>query len=182
MSKYVKNLLSDDLKRRWQGVENLLLVSLTGINANSNSLLRKQLREKNIKLVMVKNSMARRATEGTPLAAAFENMEGSLAVVWGGEDVISLAKEIVRFAGEKQFEPFAPRGGVMDGAPLTADQVRQVSKWPTRQEQLSILMGQILSPGANLVSQLTSAGAAVASQIKQKSEGTEEAPEAAATS
>ena len=56
-------------------------------------MLRKQLREKNIQLVMVKNSMARRATEGTPLAAAFESMEGSLAVVWGGEDIISLAKE-----------------------------------------------------------------------------------------
>jgi ribosomal protein L10 len=174
MSKYVKNLLSDDLKRRWDGVENLLLVSLVGIDANNNGALRKQLREKNINLVMVKNSMARRATEGSPLAAAFANTEGSLAVVWGGEDIISLAKEVVRIAGEKQFEPFAPRGGVMDGAALSADQVRQVSKWPTRQEQLSILMGQILSPGANLVSQLTSASAALASQIKQKSEGAEE--------
>ena len=46
----------------------------------------------------------------------------------------------------------------MDGAALSADQVRQVSKWPSRQEQLSILLGQILAPGANLVSQLTSVG------------------------
>ena len=53
----------------------------------------------------------------------------------------------MRFAEDKQFAPFAPKGGVMDGAPLTADQVRQVSKWPTRQEQLSILMGQILVGG-----------------------------------
>ena len=120
--------------------------------------------------MVVKNSMARRATEGTPLAAAFESMEGSLAVVWGGEDIVSLAKEIVRFAGEKQFAPFAAARGRDGRRPLTADQVRQVSKWPTREEQLSILMGQILSPGATLVSQLTSAGAALASQIKQKSE------------
>ena len=37
MSKYVKNLLSDDLKQRWQGVESLLLVSVTGIDANNTS-------------------------------------------------------------------------------------------------------------------------------------------------
>src|SRR5262249_98022 len=155
------------------------LVSVIGIDANNTSVLRKQLRDKNIKLVMVKNSMARRATEGTPLAAAFANMDGSLAAVWGGEDIVSLAKDIVRVADDKQLAPFAPCGGVMDGAPLTADQVRQVSKWPSRQEQLSILVGQILSPGANLASQLTSAGGALASQIKQKSEGAEETAEAA---
>jgi len=175
MSKYVKNLLSDDLRQRWEGVDNLLLVSLIGINANNNSALRKRLREKNIQLVMVKNSMARRATEGTPLAAAFASMEGTLAAVWGGEDIVSLAKDVVKIAEDKQFEPFAARGGVMDGAPLSAEQVKAVSKWPSRQEQLSIVVGQILAPGANLVSQLTSVAGALASQIKQKSEGAEEA-------
>ncbi len=55
-----------------------------------------------------------------------------------------------------------------------------VSKWPTRLEQLSLLMGQILSPGAMLASQLTSAGGALASQIKQHSEREGGEPEAAA--
>ena len=44
-----------------------------------------------------------------------------------------------------------PKGGVMDGQPLAADQVKAVSKWPSRKEQLSILSGQILSAGANSV-------------------------------
>jgi len=178
MSKFVKNLLTNDLKQRWEGVDNLILVTVQGINANSNSALRKQLRDKKINLVMIKNSLARRATEGTALAPAFESMEGSLAAVWGGEDIVSLAKDVIKLSEEKQFELFAPKGGVMDGSALTADQVKQVSKWPSRQEQLSILLGQILSPGANLVSQLTSVGGALASQIKQKGEG-EEAAEAA---
>jgi large subunit ribosomal protein L10 len=50
--------------------------------------------------------------------------------------------------------------------------VKVVSKWPTRAEQLSILSGQILSPGAKLSSQLLGAGAKLASQIKKKSEST----------
>jgi ribosomal protein L10 len=170
MSKFVKNLISDELRRRLEGVENALLVSVAGLDANKNSRLRKTLREKNIELMVVKNSLAARATEGTPLAAAFQEMEGSLAVVWGAEDIVSLAKHITALAGDKQYEPFAARGGVMDGSRLTSEQVAAVSKWPSRQEQLSILVGQILSPGATLVAQLTGAGGALASQIKQKGE------------
>lgn len=173
MSKFVKNLISDDLRRRLEGVENALLVSVAGLDANKNSRLRKTLREKNINLLVIKNSLARRATEGTPLAAAFEQMEGSLAVVWGAEDIVSLAKEISKLTVDKQWAPFAARGGVMDGGRLTAEQVAQVSKWPSRQEQLSILLGQILSPGATLAAQLTGPGGALASQVKQKAEETE---------
>jgi len=58
----------------------------------------------------------------------------------------------------------------MDGEQLSPEQVTEVSKWPSRSEQLSLLMGQILSPGAALASQLNSAGGALASQIEQISE------------
>lgn len=177
MSKFVKNLIRDDLRRRLEGVENALLVSVNGLDANKNSRLRKTLREKNIQLMVVKNSLARRATEGTPLAAAFEEMEGSLAVVWGSEDIVSLAKQITALAGDKQYEPFTARGGVMDGARLSAEQVAAVSKWPSRQEQLSILVGQILGPGATLCAQLSGPGASLGSQIKQKGEEKEGATE-----
>ena len=98
-----------------------------------------------------------------------------MALIWGGEDIISLAKEVVKIAGDKQYEKFIPKGGVMDGQPLAAAQVTAVSKWPSRLEQLSILSGQILSPGAKLSSQLLGVGAKLASQIKKKSEGEEPA-------
>ena len=101
-----------------------------------------------------------RAAEGTPLAPLFDGLDGTAAICWGGEDIVSLAKEITRLAEDKEFAPFEARGGVMDGERLDADRSRQVSKWPSREEQLSILVGQILSPGANLVSQLNSASAA----------------------
>ena len=58
----------------------------------------------------------------------------------------------------------------MDGEALTASQVASISKWPNRQQQLSILVGQILGPGATLSAQLTAPGGALASQIKQKAE------------
>jgi large subunit ribosomal protein L10 len=174
MSKYVKNLITDDLRSRLQNVHDALLVNMVGLDANTNSRLRAELRRKNIQVLVVKNSTAARATEGTPLAPMFAGLSGTAAICWGGEDVVSLAKEITKLVRDDKNKPFEARGGVMDGEALTAPQVEQVSKWPSRSEQLSILMGQILSPGANLVSQLISVGGALASQIEQKSKGDDE--------
>jgi ribosomal protein L10 len=174
MSKFVKDLVTAQLKRELSGVQDLLLVNVVGLTANRTSALRKELRQKNIKLLVIKNSLARRATEGTQLAAAFEGSQGTLAMVWGASDIVALAKEVVRLTGDKELAQFAPRGGVMGGAKLKAEEVTQISKWPSREEQLSMLIGQILSPGARLASQLSSAGGALASQIKQRGEGEEE--------
>jgi large subunit ribosomal protein L10 len=174
MSKYVKELITNELKQRLQGVDSALLVDVVGMPNEQNVALRRVLRQKKIKLTVVKNSLARRASEGTALAPAFEGVAGTLAVVWGGEDIVSLAKEIIRLSEQKEFAPFSPKGGVMDGQKLSAEEVKQVSKWPSRAEQLSILVGQILSPGAMLSSQLLGPGGKLLSQIKKKGEGGEE--------
>jgi large subunit ribosomal protein L10 len=167
MSKYVKDLVTSHLKGRWDGVQDLLLVDIAGLDANRNAALRRELRGKNIQLMVIKNSLARRATEGTSLAPAFEGATGTLAAIWGATDIVALAKEVARVSADKQYAKFEARGGVMGGAALSPQEVEQVSKWPSREEQLSILLGQILSPGAMLASQLTSVGGALASQVKE---------------
>ncbi len=174
MSKYVKNLVSEDIRQRLQNVDAALLVNMVGLDANTNTRLRTHLRGKNIHVMVVKNSSAARATMGTPLAPLFQGVSGTAAVCWGAEDIVSLAKEITKLVKDDKNAPFETRGGVMEGEALTADQVAAVSKWPSRTEQLSILVGQILSPAANLASQLNSVGSALASQIEQKAEGAEE--------
>jgi ribosomal protein L10 len=167
MSKYVKNLVVEDIQRRLEGVQDALVVNVIGLDSGKTYLLRKQLREKRIKVLVVKNSLAKRATEGTKLGPAFDGMEGSLAVCWGSEDFVSLVKEIVRIGKSGEFEKFSTRGGVLDGERLSEEKVQEISKWPNRQEQLSLLLGQILSPGATLLSQLCAPGGALASQLKE---------------
>lgn len=178
MSKYVKDLITNDLRQRLDGVADALVVDVVGLEMNKAVELRKHLRQKSIQLLVVKNSLARRATEGTTLAPAFEGAVGTLALVWGSEDIISLAKEIIALTDKKEYEKFTPKGGVMDGQRLSAAQVRDVSKWPSRQEQLSILMGQILSPGAKLSAQLLGPARLLASQVKKKGDEEGGAPAA----
>jgi large subunit ribosomal protein L10 len=170
MSKYVKNLLVENVRSRLAGVHDALLVNMVGINAIATTKLRSELRGKGIQVTVVKNSLAARALAGTPLAGLFDGVTGSAAICWGAEDIVALAKEVTRYAKNDKFAPFAATGGVMDGERISSDQVAQVSKWPSREEQLSLLVGQILGPGSRLASQLSGPGGALASQIKQKGE------------
>jgi ribosomal protein L10 len=168
MSRAVKELVTRELAARLDGVQDALLVNVVGLDANQSVVLRRRLREKEIHLLVVKNSLARRATEGTPLAPALVGSEGEVAIVWGAEDMIALAKEITELNDDSQFEAFQTRGGVMDGERLSTERVREISKWPTREEQLSIVLGQVLSPGAALSSQLLGPGRRLASQLEKK--------------
>jgi large subunit ribosomal protein L10 len=178
MSKYVKNLVADDIKKRLQNVNDALLVNMVGMNSSSTYTLRKELRAKKINILVVKNSMAERAMAGTSLARLLDGVGGSAAICWGSEDIVALAKTISGVIKSEKFPAFQPRGGVMDGEQISADQIAEVAKWPSRTEQLSLLLGQILSVGSRLNSQLIAIGGALASQIAEKAKGGEEAPAA----
>ncbi len=173
MSKHVKNMLIDDLKTRLNGVGEVIVVSLGRLDAIQTSQLRQTLRKKKIHLQLVKNSLARRATLDTPLAPAFDKHEGMLAIAWGGEDVVDLAKELDRLSGVKEYEGFEFRGGALDGARLEPADVKSVAKWPSRGEQLSLLSGQISSLGARLSGQICSLGGVLAGQIASRVEDLE---------
>ncbi len=171
MSKYVKDLVTRDIKRRLEGVEDAVLVCTVGMDANTTNELRGELAEKNISIYVVKNSLARRATEGTSLAPAFEGASGPVALCWGADDFVSLVKEVVRLdKDDEKYDAFIAAGGVMDGEKLDADGLKAVSKWPSRQEQLSLLVGQILGPGATLNAALLGPGKTLNSQLKRKGE------------
>ncbi|MFN7811862.1 MAG: 50S ribosomal protein L10 [Planctomycetia bacterium] len=179
MSKLVKNMLVDDLRSRLDGVGDVIVVSVGRLDAVKTALLRQTLRKKRIHLQLVKNSLARRATAGTPLAPAFSSTEGMLAIAWGAEDVVDLAKELDRLTGVKDFEGFECRGGALDGSRLEAADVKRVAKWPTRAEQLSLLSGQISAIAGRLSGQILAAGGTLAGQIASRVEELEKGTEGA---
>ena len=172
MSKYVKELVARDIKERLTGVEDAVLVSTVGMDANTTNELRGELGGKDIHMLVVKNSLARMAAEGTSLSPAFEGKNGQVVVLWGASDFVSLAKEVVRLDKDKEkYGSFVAKGGVMDGERLDDETLKQVSKWPTREEQISMLIGQMLGPGANLSAAMLGPGKMLNSQIKKIGEG-----------
>ena len=167
MSKFVKNLIVDQIKKELSEVQDCVLVNVIGLDAGQSGQLRDRLHEKSINIRVVKKSMAIRATEGTDLAPAFEGIGGSVAVCWGGNDFVSMVKELVELDKDKNFEAFSTCGGVLDGESLTPAAVAEISKWPTREEVLSTIVGQLLGPGATLAAQLIGPGGTLASQVSE---------------
>ncbi|MGL4594501.1 MAG: 50S ribosomal protein L10 [Thermoguttaceae bacterium] len=170
MSKYVKQLITNGVAKRLDGVQYLMLVGFSGLTAPATKKLRDTLADKGISLMVIKNSLARRATEGTPLSVAFDQMAGSYALCWGATDVVTLAKELVKLTKDKALTGFEIKGAVLDGESLTAAQAAEVSKWPTREEQISLLVGQIVGVGSKLTSQLIAIGGKLASQLAKLGE------------
>jgi ribosomal protein L10 len=125
MSKLVKQLMMDDLQSRLQGVGDVFVVSLGQLDAQKTTDLRLTLRKKNISLQLIKNALAKRVLAETPLAPALENLSGMLALCWGGEDVVDLAKELNRLAELDGFEQIECRGGAMDGSKLEPDDLKR---------------------------------------------------------
>ena len=173
MSKVVKRLIARDISGRLSGVNDAIVANIVGMTGNENYTIRKTLRDQGIGLMVVKRSLGAMATEGTSLRPAFENQTGSLAVIWGCEDFVSLVRTVTKLADSGAFSKLEVKGGVMDGEALTAEQVKKVSKWPSRQEQISILVGQILSPGATLSGQLVGPARKIAGQVKKMIEDRE---------
>lgn len=167
MSKYVKNLITEHYRQRLAGVDAALLVNVVGLDANRTNHLRKELAQQSIHLLVVKNTLAQRALRGTPLEKAFENVSGPTAICWGAEDVVTLAKEVMKYASDDKFAPFAAKGGVLEGEALTAEQVADISRWPSRQELLAQLAGRLMGPAAQLMATMAGPGSTLGGQLKQ---------------
>ena len=95
MSKPVKTLLRKNLVRRLAGVDSLAVLSLTGVDGISNNRLRRELRAKDIRVAVVKNSVARAALADVGLSSVCELIDGPCALAFGGDNVVSLVRELL---------------------------------------------------------------------------------------
>jgi len=177
MSKYVKGLVKDALVKKFDGVNDFVVVSLTGIDGNDNNEMRGDLKGKGIGLSVVKNSLMRGALEKLGATAAVSLfLAGPCAVAYGGDSVVDVAKELAGWA--KKAKTLDMRGAYVDGVAMDGDGAKALAKMPNRVE----LQGQIVmlatSPGARLAGAITGPGGAIAGCIKslvEKLEGSEAA-------
>ena len=180
MSKAIKRLMIDSIRAELGGARDLLVLNTAKLDPVKDNTLRSGLRKKGIKILQVKNTLARVALKEVGVTALDSLLAGPTVLVWGGEDVVALSREIVKLAGENK--EIVIRGGAVDGQPLNAAGVDDLSKSMGRPELLSKIAGLILAPGARLAGALLGAGGVVAGQVKsiadKAGEGGEAAPAA----
>ena len=177
MSKTVKKMLIGEIRDRIGETRDLLVVDSSKLDALTANRFRLALREKQISLLTVKNTLARRALNDAGVTALDPVLDGPSTIIWGGEDIVALSKEIARWA--KELEPLQIKGGAVEGTTLNAADVDQLSKSPSREELIGQIAGLILSPGAQLAGALLGPGGYLAGQIKELAEKENAEPAAA---
>lgn len=178
MSKPVKNLIVETYKKRFEGLTGGVLVDVRGINSNDTNDLRANLAGKQMKITIVKNSLAKKAFEGGELAPLNDLLDGPSAVVYPvSEDasVVGVARELIETA--KTLKDLEFRGALMEGIVFGPDEVEALSKYPTKDEAQSQVVQIFLSPAQNLVGAITSPGKKIASILKTVQEKLESGEE-----
>lgn len=167
MSKPVKNLITEDYKRRFDGVSGAVLVDVRGMQANDNNSFRNDLAGKSIKITVVKNSQAKRAFEGTDLEGINDMIDGPSALVYPtSEDtsVVNVARELVDWA--KKLDTIEFRGAILDGIMFGPDQIKALSEYPTKEEAQATIVTMLLSPARNLVGAVNAPAGNIAGILK----------------
>jgi len=175
MSKPVKDLITQEYKNKYGELDNACVVSVIGLDAISTNQLRGELRSKNIRLQVVKNSLFRRAFADTVLEPLSKALDGPCALVSGGESVIDLAKILVDL--QKTYPKLDLKMGLMDGDPELID-VKQLAKMKSKDDLMAELAMLISSPARNLAGCLAGPAGRIAGCLKamvDKEEGSEAA-------
>lgn len=118
-----------------------------GLNVAQVTELRKQLREAGVEFQVLKNSLVRRATEGTELTALNDILTGPTAVAFSGEDAVAPAKILNDFA--KKNDALKLKGGVVEGKVVGMDQIKALAELPSREGLLSMLLSVLQAPMRN---------------------------------
>lgn len=178
MSKRVKNLVAKELEKRLHGADSVVVVDYVGISANDANKLRSGLRQKKVRMTVVPNSQAKRALKTAGMQTADSLFVGTNALVYGGESIVDLVKELVN--SKKEIEKLVIKGSVVEGQFLDAPATEALAKVPNKRELQGMIVGQILGPGRKLAGQLAGPGSNIGGIIKAVIEKREKETPAAA--
>lgn len=164
MSKKVKGFIQKEYQTYYQGVNECLVVSLRGLSGVDNNELRGDLLARDIRMNVVKNSLARRAFEELGRPSMGEILTGSCAIAFGGDSIVDVAKVIVEWS--KKLDALEIRGGYLEDKVLDAKAAEALSKMPNRRELQAAIVAQALSPGGNISGALKGPAGRIAGCIK----------------
>src|SRR6476659_7544634 len=166
MSKKVKSLITKELGDRFKGVDSVAVINPRGIAATKNNNIRRKLREKGLRMTVVKNTLAKRAIGDDSKLKGFDKLlDGPSAVIYGEASISTIARLILD--EKKADEKIELRGIFFDGEVYVGDKgVQQVSKLPTREEAIGQLVALVLSPGRNIAGALKGPAGTLAAIVK----------------
>lgn len=156
----IKQPIVDEIKANVEGAASVVLVDYRGLTVEQDTKLRKQLREADVIYKVYKNTLMKRAFEGTDFAQLDPHLDGPSAIAISKTDATAPARILAKFG--KEAEALEIKAGIVEGTYYDAKGIQVISSIPSREELLSKFLGSIQSPIANF--------ARVIKQIAEKQE------------
>ena len=126
----------------------VVVVDYRGLTVEQVTDLRKQLRDANIEMKVIKNGILRRAAEAAGLEGMEDIFVGPTAVAFSNEDVVAPAKIMNDFA--KTADKLEIKGGIIEGNVSSVEEIVALAKLPSREGLLSMLLSVLQAPVRNV--------------------------------
>jgi len=135
----------EELTAAMSNAKAIYLADFTGLDVAKVTGLRNKLREAEVGYQVVKNRLAKRAAAEAGISGLDEHLIGPTAIAFTNEDPIAPAKILQDFADEED-DTFSIKTGFMDGRGLSPEEIKVLSKLPSREELLGKVLGSVQSP------------------------------------
>src|SRR4030095_10121876 len=155
----------DDLKKDLIEAKNLFVAQFQGMTVAQDTELRMKIRESKSKYRVVKNTLVKKATEGTSAASVAKSFDGSTAIAYNANDPVSLAKALTAYA--KANPLFVFKAGIVEGRVINLADLTSIAAMPSKEELIAKLLFLINSPAQRLAVALTGVARNLAVVLKQ---------------
>jgi large subunit ribosomal protein L10 len=143
-----KQATVSEVAAKLAGAQAIIVAEYRGLDVERITQLRSKARKSGVYLRVLKNTLARRAVQGTPFAKLSEQMIGPL--MYGiSTDPVAGAKVLSEFA--KENELFVIKAGAMPNAVMSAQDIKALAQLPSREELIATLLGTLQAPMTKLV-------------------------------
>src|SRR6185503_13751715 len=138
----------DELKKDLLEAKNLFVTQFQGMTVAQDTELRIKIRETKSKYRVVKNTLAKKAAEGTAAEGVTKSFDGSTAIAYNANDPVSLAKALTAYA--KANPLFVFKAGIVEGRVINLAEIGVIAAMPSKEELIAKLLFLINSPAQRL--------------------------------